>query len=65
MFYPRSSADPSLLDVSSPWPDDRRWFVGNEIDHPWTYLGGPADLIDQILADPTIEAARIEHSDRW
>jgi hypothetical protein len=38
------------------WPDDRAWCVASEIDFPYTYVGGPKKLIDEILADPALEA---------
>lgn len=38
------------------WPADRAWFVASEIDLCWTYVGGPQPLIEQILADPRLEA---------
>jgi hypothetical protein len=38
------------------WPTDRAWCVASEIDLPWTYVGGPRELIDAILADDRIEA---------
>jgi hypothetical protein len=38
------------------WPDDRAWCVGTEIDFSWTYVGGSASCIQQILADPVLEA---------
>ncbi len=38
------------------WPDDQAWCVASEIDLGWSYLGGPAGLIGQVLADPRIEA---------
>ena len=38
------------------WPDDRSWCVASEIDFPYTYVGGPAALIQEILADPNLEA---------
>ncbi len=38
------------------WPQDRAWFVASEIDLAWTYVGGPAGLIGQLLADTRIEA---------
>ena len=37
------------------WPDDQAWCVASEIDLGWSYLGGPAGLIEQVLADPRIE----------
>ena len=38
------------------WPDDRAWCVASEIDFPYTYVGGSARLIQEILADPSLEA---------
>ncbi len=38
------------------WPEDRAWCVASEIDHPYTYVGGPQTLIDAIVQHPAIEA---------
>ena len=38
------------------WPQDRAWFLATEIDLAWTYVGGPAGLIGQLLAETRIEA---------
>ena len=38
------------------WPDDRAWCVASEIDLGWSYVGGQAGLIEQVLADERIEA---------
>jgi hypothetical protein len=38
------------------WPDDHAWCVATEIDLPWTYVGGPAALIAEILTSPQLEA---------
>jgi hypothetical protein len=38
------------------WPDDRIWCVASEIDFPYTYVGGPSQLIQEIVAHPAIEA---------
>ena len=46
------------------WPDDRAWCVASEIDFPYTYVGGSARLIDEILADPSIEALPATIHDR-
>jgi hypothetical protein len=45
------------------WPDDRSWCVASEIDFPYTYVGGPKRLIDELLADPSLEAlpAALDH----
>jgi hypothetical protein len=45
------------------WPDDRAWCVASDIDLPWTYLGGPAGLIERILDDGRIEALPAEPGD--
>ena len=45
------------------WPADHAWCVATEIDLPWTYVGGPAGLIDRILADERIEALPAEPAD--
>ena len=47
-FLPRS---PNLL-----WPDDRRWSVATEIDFDSTLLGGPTDLINDVLRGEDLEA---------
>jgi hypothetical protein len=46
-----SSQTPNLW-----WPADRAWCVATEIDLPWTYVAGPAALIETIRADPRLEA---------
>jgi hypothetical protein len=38
------------------WPDDHAWCVASEIDLPYTYVGGPQELIDAIIEHPAIEA---------
>lgn len=45
------------------WSDDRPWCVASEIDLPWTYIGGSAELIRQVLADPRIEAQPAKPTD--
>lgn len=47
-FLPRS---PNLF-----WPDDRYWCVASEIDFDSTLVAGSADLIDDILRSPDLEA---------
>lgn len=47
-FEPQS---PSLC-----WPADRGWCVGTEIDFDSTVVGGPADLVEAVLAAPGLEA---------
>jgi hypothetical protein len=38
------------------WPDDQAWCVASEIDHPYSYVGGPHELIDAIVKDPALES---------
>jgi hypothetical protein len=45
------------------WPQDRAWCVASEIDLCWTYVGGPAALIGQLVADQRIEALRASPAD--
>jgi hypothetical protein len=62
LFVGPLAALPSLIaaqDGRSPnlwWPDDRAWCVATEIDLAWTYVGGPAALISDLLADSRVEA---------
>lgn len=46
-FVPQS---PNLL-----WPSDRTWFVATEIDLDSTLIGGPAELVEELLATPGLE----------
>jgi hypothetical protein len=46
------------------WPDDRAWCVASEIDFPYSYVGGSAALIEEILADPHLEAQPATVHDR-
>lgn len=47
------------------WPQDRSWFVGSEIDHPWSYIAGSNQLIEAVTRDPRIEAVVVDSSDTW
>jgi hypothetical protein len=38
------------------WPDDRSWIVVSEIDFAWTYVGGPAELVERLVGDRRLEA---------
>ncbi|HEV7992877.1 MAG TPA: hypothetical protein VGP25_13685 [Gemmatimonadaceae bacterium] len=38
------------------WPADHAWCVATEVDHAWTYVGGPHGCIDALLADSRLEA---------
>jgi hypothetical protein len=38
------------------WPEDRAWCVASEIDHSYSYVAGSAELINELLAHPDLEA---------
>lgn len=57
----------SALDRRSPqwwWPDDRVWFVATEIDDLWSYLAGPASLIDAVRG-MDLETVLVERRHAW
>jgi hypothetical protein len=58
-------AVPSSVGPQWWWPEDRCWFVANEIDHPWSYVGGDAALIAALLGTPGVDGVAIDHADRW
>ncbi|MFN8110196.1 MAG: hypothetical protein U0Y82_10215 [Thermoleophilia bacterium] len=45
------------------WPADRSWYVASDIDLEWTYVGGSEELVAAILAEPALEAARVQPDD--
>jgi hypothetical protein len=49
------------------WPADRAWCVASEVDLLWSYVGGSAALVDELLADPAVEAlpASPGHPHSW
>jgi hypothetical protein len=64
--YPMPSQHPDWFLTQSPsliWPHDRNWCVATEIDHESTFVGGPETLIEALIADPLLEAWRVEASD--
>jgi hypothetical protein len=42
------------------FPADRSWLVSTLTDDDWTCVGGPAILIDQLLAHPDLRARRVQ-----
>lgn len=46
------------------WPADRAWCVATEVDFDWTYVGGSAECIDEVLATPKLEALEMSASDK-
>lgn len=49
--------EPSNQSANAWWPRDRAWFVATDIDLVTTYVGGTADLVGELLAEPGLEAA--------
>jgi len=47
------------------WPADQAWCVATEIDLAWTYVGGPRDCIDALLADLRLEAVETNALADW
>jgi hypothetical protein len=45
------------------WPDDRAWCVATEVDFDWTYVGGSAECIAAVLANPKLEVLPARLSD--
>ncbi|MFD7459718.1 MULTISPECIES: hypothetical protein [unclassified Streptomyces] len=46
------------------WPQDRAWCVGGDVDLVSTYVGGSAELIADLLADPDLETYPVTADDR-
>lgn len=42
------------------WPADRSWFVYGDVDLSCTYVAGPAELIDALLASADLEAIAVD-----
>lgn len=42
-------------------PADSAWCLATEIDFGFTLLGGPASLVEQVLAKPDLEAMPLDH----
>ena len=51
---PWHSALPELL-----FPDDRSWLVSTMWDDDWRCIGGPAPLVEALLARPELEARSV------
>jgi hypothetical protein len=59
------AAEPSEQSASLWWPADRAWFVATDIDLVATFVGGSAACIDDLLASPGLEAARVPVDQRF
>lgn len=60
-LYGGTLDDSSLWDGGDPahlmWPADHAWFMAKDVDPEWIGIGGTQVLIDEILADTTLDAA--------
>lgn len=71
LFVGPLRAVPSLADAHEGrtpnlwWPDDRSWCIGSEIDLPWTYVGGSAALVADLVADARVEAQSASPGDNF
>jgi hypothetical protein len=54
-FQPQS---PSIF-----WPSDRAWFAATEIDFDSTLVGGSSQLVEALLAAPTLDSWRVGPDD--
>jgi hypothetical protein len=45
------------------WPQDHSWCVASEIDLPWTYVGGKAEVVAELVNDGRLEAVPADASD--
>ena len=55
---PRWRQSPNLC-----WPADRSWCVATEIDFDSTLVGGPVELVHDVLAHPELEAWPVDPGD--
>lgn len=47
------------------WPADHAWCVATEVDHAWSYVGGPGPCVAAILADPRLDVVATAAAERW
>jgi hypothetical protein len=56
--------EPAFQTPNMWWPADHSWCIASEIDLPWTYLGGPRRLVEDVLACPDLETLPAGADDR-
>ena len=49
--YRLGAAEPAFV-----WPADRAWCVASDVDPHWAGIGGGTPLINQLIADPLLDA---------
>ena len=42
------------------WAEDRSWFVCTHIEADSTYVGGSTTLVERVISEAALEAARVE-----
>lgn len=55
----RDAASATTYPPSLAWPADRAWFVACDVDQNTTTVGGSAELVRALCADPRLEAAEL------
>lgn len=56
----RHGLDPAAESPSLVWPADRAWVMVTEVDFDSTIVAGSAELVRELVADPLLEALRME-----
>lgn len=51
--------EPGEQSASLWWPADRAWCVATDLDLVTTYVGGRSACIEELLAEPALETARV------
>lgn len=41
------------------WPDDCTWVLTNDVDDPYSYVGGSRALVEALIADREVECLEI------
>lgn len=58
-------SDPPMQQSPSVWwPQDRAWFVATDVDLMSTFVGGTADCIAAVLANPNLEVWQVAADQR-
>ena len=52
----RTISEPNLV-----WPDDRAWFVANDVDPDWIGVGGPEALVAELVRHPALLVERVPY----
>jgi hypothetical protein len=55
-----ASGPPSPYEAAFVWPADRAWCVANDVDPHWAGIGADATVIEQLVADPRLDAVHVD-----